>query len=114
MSSMVVGNYLIIKKVILGDHILVGGVSHVSPGTIMEKETVLGAFSTTIPSQVLERAWVYFGPQFARKLKPNKYAEQRRDVIIRKHVDDEVKHEVKLEVNIDEDKKKFLNYNSED
>lgn len=114
MSSMIVGNYLIIKKIILGDHILVGGVSHVSPGTIMEKESVLGAFSTTIPSQILERAWIYFGPQFARKLKPNKYAEQRRDVIIRKHVDEELKYEVKQEVNIDEDKKKFLNSNSED
>ena len=114
MSSMVVGNYLIIKKVILGDHILVGGVSHVSPGTIMEKESVLGAFSTIIPSQILERAWVYIGPQFARKLKPNKYAEQRRDLIYRKHVDEEVKYEVKQEVNIDEDKKRFLHINSED
>ncbi len=114
MSSMVVGNYLIIKKVILGDHILVGGVSHVSPGTIMEKESVLGAFSTIIPSQILERAWIYIGPQFARKLKPNKYAEQRRDLIYRKHVDEEIKYEVKQEVNIDEDKKKFLHINSED
>ncbi len=114
MSSMIVGKYLIIKKVILGDHILAGGVSHVSPGTIIGKESVLGAFSTTIPSQIIEQAWIYFGPQFARKLKPNKYAEQRRDFISRKHVDEEIKYDVKQEVNIDEDKKKFLNINSED
>ncbi len=114
MSSMVVGNYLIIKKIILGDHTLVGGVSHISPGTILGKESVIGAFTTTVPNQYIEPGWIYFGPQFARKLKPNKYAEQRRDVIIRKHVDEEVKYEVKQEVNIDEDKKKLLNNNSED
>ncbi len=114
MSSMVVGNYLIIKKIILGDHTLVGGVSHISPGTILGKESVIGAFTTTVPNQYIEPGWIYFGPQFARKLKPNKYAEQRRDVIIRKHVDEEVKYEVKQEVNIDEDKKNLLNNNSED
>lgn len=114
MSSMIIGKYLIIKKIVLGDHTLVGGVSHISPGTILGKESVIGAFTTTVPNQYIEPGWIYFGPQFARKLKPNKYAEQRRDVIIRKDVDEEVKYEVKQEVNIDEDKKKFLNINSED
>ena len=114
MSSMVVGNYLIIKKIILGDHTLVGGVSHISPGTILGKESVIGAFTTTVPNQYIEPGWIYFGPQFARKLKPNKYAEQRRDIIIRKHVDEEIKYEVKQEVNIDKDKKKRLNNNSKD
>ena len=113
MSSMVVGKYLIIKRIVLGDHTLVGGVSHISPGTILGKESVIGAFTTTVPNQYIEPGWIYFGPQFARKLKPNKYAEQRRDVIIRKHVDEEVKYEVKQKVNIDEDKKKLLNNNSE-
>ena len=114
MSSAVIGKYLIIKKIVLGDHIVVGGVSHISPGTKLGKESVIGAFSATILNQFIEPGWIYFGPQFARKLKPNKYAEQRRDVIIRKHVDEEVKYEVKQEVNIDEDKKKLLNNNSED
>lgn len=114
MSSSIVGNYLIIKKIILGDHIVVGGVSNVSPGTIMGKESILGAFSTTIPNQIIEQAWIYLGPQFSRKLKPNKYAEQRRDIIYRKHVDEEVKYEVKQEVNIDEEQKKILNNNMED
>ncbi|MFW9941727.1 MAG: hypothetical protein ACFFFT_11860 [Candidatus Thorarchaeota archaeon] len=114
MSSMIVGKYLIIKKVIFEDHTVVGGVSNISPGTIMGKESVLGAFSTTIPHQYIEPGWIYLGPLIAKKLKPNKYAEERRDVIYRKHVDEEIKYEVKQEVNIDEDKKKLLKNNIED
>ncbi len=114
MSSMVIGKYLIIKKIILGDHTVVGGLSHISPGTVLGKESVVGAFSATIPSQNIEPRWIYLGPQFARKLKPNKYAEQRRDIIYERHVDDEIKYQVEQEVNIDEDKKKLLNNNSED
>lgn len=114
MSSMVVGNYLIIKKIVLGDHIVVGGVSNVSPGTIMGNESVLGGFTTTIPNQNIEEGWIYLGQPVARKLKPNKYAEQRRDVILRRQVDEELKYEVKQEVNIDEDKKKLVNNSVED
>ncbi|MFX1280186.1 MAG: hypothetical protein ACFFA3_12275 [Promethearchaeota archaeon] len=111
MSSMIVGKYLIIKKVILGDYTVVGGVSNIAPGTKMGKESVLGAFSSTIPNQFIEPGWIYLGPLMARKLKPNKYAEQRRDLIYKKHVEEEIKYEVKQEVNIDEDKKKLLNNN---
>ncbi len=114
MSSMVVGKYLIIKKVILGDYTVVGGVSNISPGTIMGKESITGAFSATVPNQFLEQGWIYLGPHYARKFKPNKYAEQRRDIIYRKNVDEEIKYEVKQDVNIDEDKKKLLNNNLED
>jgi len=114
MSSQIVGKYLIIKKIFLGDHTVVGGLSLISPGTIMGKESVIGAFSATIPNQKIDPGWIYLGPQYARKLKPNKYAEQRRDVIYEVHVDDEIKYEVKQEVNIDEDKKKLLNNNIED
>jgi carbonic anhydrase/acetyltransferase-like protein (isoleucine patch superfamily) len=114
MSSMIVGKYLIIKKVTLGDYSVVGGLNLISPGTIMGKESVSGAFSATILNQTIEPGWIYLGPHFARKLKPNKYAEQRRDIIYEKHVDDEVKYEVQQEVNIDEDKKKLLNNNNED
>ena len=114
MSSQIVGKYLIIKKIFLGDHTVVGGLSLISPGTIMGKESVIGAFSATIPNQKIDPGWIYLGPHAARKLKPNKFAEQRRDLIYEKNVDDEVKFEVKQEVNIDEDKKKFLNNNRED
>ncbi|GAH09875.1 unnamed protein product [marine sediment metagenome] len=114
MSSMIVGKYLIIKKVIIGDHTVVGGVANIAPGTKIGKESVIGAFTTTILNQFIEPAWIYFGPQFARKLKPNKYAEQSRDVIYRKLVDEETKYEVQQEVNIDDDKKSLLNNHSEE
>jgi carbonic anhydrase/acetyltransferase-like protein (isoleucine patch superfamily) len=114
MSSMIVGKYLIIKKVILGDYTVVGGVSNIAPGTKMGKESVLGAFSSTIPNQFIEPGWIYLGPLMARKLKPNKYAEQRRDIIYKKYVEEEIKYEVKQEVNIEEDKKKLLNNNLEE
>ena len=114
MSSMIVGNYLIIKKVILGDYTVVGGVSNIAPGTKMGKESVLGAFSSTIPNQFIEPGWIYLGPLIARKLKQNKYAEQRRDIIYKKHVEEEIKYEVQQEVNIDEDKKELLNNNKEE
>ncbi|MFW9829544.1 MAG: hypothetical protein ACFFEY_18365 [Candidatus Thorarchaeota archaeon] len=114
MSSMVVGKYLIIKKVILGDYSVVGGLNLISPGTLVGRESVSGAFSATIPNQTIEPGWIYLGPHYARKLKPNKYAEQRRDIIYEKHVDDEIKFKVQQEVNIDEDKKKLVNNNIED
>jgi carbonic anhydrase/acetyltransferase-like protein (isoleucine patch superfamily) len=114
MSSMIIGKYLIIKKVILGDYAVVGGLDLISPGTVIGKESITGTFSATIPSQYIDPGWIYIGPHYARKLKPNKYAEQRRDLIYEKHVDDEIKYEVKQEVNIDEDKKNLINNNIED
>lgn len=114
MSSMVIGKYLIIKKVILGDYTVVGGVSNVSPGTIFGKESVIGAFTATVFNQFIEDGWIYLGPQYARKLKRNKYAEQRRDIIYQKHVEEETKYMVQQEVNIDEDKKDLLNNDKEE
>lgn len=108
MSSMVVGKYLIIKKVILDDFIVIGGVAHVSPGTIMGKDSVLGAYSSAFFNQNIEPGWIYLGIP-ARKLKKNKYAEQRRDVIKKVLVDDEVHYEVEQDVNIEEQKKELLN-----
>lgn len=113
MGSMVVGKYLIIKTVILGDHTVVGGVSNIAPGTKMGKESVIGTFSTSIPNQILEAGWIYLG-QYARKFKPNKYAEQTHEIIYQKNVDEEVKYQLKQEVNIDEDKKHLLNNNNKE
>ncbi|MHA1337727.1 MAG: hypothetical protein ACTSPW_18615 [Promethearchaeota archaeon] len=103
MSSMVVGKYLIIKRVVLDDYSIIGGQSTVAPGTYIGRETLLAACSTTTYNQVLEPGWVYFGIP-AIKLKENKYAEERRDIIIKKDVDEEMKMHVKHDVNIDEDK----------
>jgi acetyltransferase-like isoleucine patch superfamily enzyme len=107
MSSMVVGKYLIIKKVILDDHTVIGGESTIAPGTIVGKESVTGAVTCTLFNQMIEPRWVYAGIP-ARKLKPNEYAIERRDIISKKHVDRDKEKLVKHEVNIEEEKKEKL------
>ena len=113
MSSMVVGNYLIIKKIRFDDYSLIGGQSTIAPGTHFGEDTVLGAVSVTTLNQELEAGWIYTGIP-ARKLKPNKYAEMRRDVIHKVDVDEEEKVETEHDVNIDEDKKHLIKKKSED
>lgn len=113
MSSMVVGKYLIIKKSIFDDYTVIGGVSNIAPGTFVGKDTVIGAFSTTTYDQILDEGWIYFGIP-AIKLKPNKYAEERKDVILRRVVDEEKKYEEKHEIIIDEDKKDLVNNNKKE
>ncbi|MHA2288897.1 MAG: hypothetical protein ACXABG_08920 [Promethearchaeota archaeon] len=107
MSSMVVGDYLIIKKIRFDDYALVGGQSTIAPGTHFGEDTVLGAVSVTTLNQKLEDGWIYLGIP-GRKLKPNKYAEMRRDVIHKVDVDEEEKIEMEHEVNIDDDKKHLI------
>jgi len=104
MSSMVVGKYLLIKDVILDDYVVIGGQSTISPGTIVGKDSVVGAISSTTYNQILEPGWIYFGIPVI-KLKKNRYAEERRDIVMKKDVDEERKFEVEHEINIEEDKK---------
>ncbi len=107
MGSMIVGNYLIIKKIILDDFVVLGGGCTIAPGTIIGRDTVIAALSVTNYNQVFEEGWIYLGvpPQ---KIKENKYAESRRDIIKMRDVDNESYYEEKHEVNIDEDKKDLL------
>jgi len=107
MSSMVIGKYLIIKRVIFEDYVLVGGQTTIAPGTIIQHDSMIGAISTTTYNEVLEPNWIYFGIP-AIKLKKNKYAAIRRDVITKRNVDDETKIETIMNVNIDEDKKNLI------
>ncbi|MFW9941718.1 MAG: hypothetical protein ACFFFT_11815 [Candidatus Thorarchaeota archaeon] len=107
MSSMVVGKYLIIKKVIVDDYALIGGYTAIAPGTRVGKESIIGALSTTTYNQKIDPGWIYMGIP-ASKFKPNKYAESHREILVRKDVDGEEKFEVEYEVNVDEDKKKHL------
>ncbi|TXT65432.1 MAG: Bacterial transferase hexapeptide (Six repeats) [Promethearchaeota archaeon] len=107
MSSMVIGKYLIIKEVVLDDHTVVGGQSTVAPGTILGEESVVGAAGSTAFNQILEPGWIYAGIP-ARKLKTNEHAIKRRDIIVKKKIDEEEKEEIKQEVNIDEDKKDLV------
>ncbi|MHA1988227.1 MAG: hypothetical protein ACW98D_16450 [Promethearchaeota archaeon] len=107
MSSMVVGKYLIIKNVICGDYSLIGGHSTVAPGTIIGEDTFVSALSTSVFSQILEPGWIYIGIPCI-KLKPNKYAESQREILMKRDVDGEKKFEIEHEVNIDEDKKDLV------
>ncbi len=107
MSSMIVGKYLIIKKIIFDDYVVIGGQSNVAPGTFVGRDTVIGALSVTKYNQILEEGWLYMGVP-VRKFKPNKFAEERKNVISKRDVDDETVYEVKQEINIDEDKKDLI------
>ena len=107
MSSTVIGKYLIIKKVIFDDYVMVGAHTTIGPGTIIGKETIVGAISTTTFNQVLEPGWIYTGIPVT-KFKPNKYAASRREILVKKDVDEARKYEVTHEVNIDEDKKELI------
>ena len=110
MSSMIIGQYLIIKRIIIDDYAVIGGVSNISPGTIIKKDTVVGAFSSTNFNQILDEGWIYFGiPSI--KLKQNKYAEQRQETIMRRDVARNIKFEEFHEINIDPDKKHLINNN---
>lgn len=102
MSSMVVGKYLIIKKVIFSDYTVIGGMACVSPGTITGKDSLLGAISLTVLDQFLEPRWIYFGIPCI-KLKPNKLGGEK--LMTRRIVDDEQAITVEHEINIEEDKK---------
>jgi len=70
LSSNVIGDYMLLKKVIIGDHCIIGGYAVVSPGTVMEKGSVLGVWAMTNIGQRLEKDWTYIG-QPARKFKNN-------------------------------------------
>ena len=107
MSSMILGNYLIIKKIVIEDYAVIGGHSTISPGTVVGKDTVLGALGITSFNQILEKGWIYLGFP-AIKLKLNKYAEMDRTTLRKIDVDQSKKFKVKYEVNIDEDKKDLV------
>jgi acetyltransferase-like isoleucine patch superfamily enzyme len=68
MSSMILGNDLIVKKVILKNGCTIGAFSVVTPGTIVEEGAILGMGSYTNPNQVLEKNFIHLGRP-ARKWK---------------------------------------------
>ena len=66
-------DYLLIRKVIIGDHVVLGGNSIVSPGTIVGKGTTLGVWCVTHINQILDPDWIYIGNP-ARKYQPTQKA----------------------------------------
>lgn len=69
LSSTILGDYLLVKKVIIGDHVVIGGNALVAPGTIIGKNTTLGVWAKTHINQKLEPGWIYIGSP-ARRYKP--------------------------------------------
>jgi len=60
-SSMICGDYLIIKKVIVQDNVIVGPHSYISPGTRIEENAILNTLSMTQFNQILEKNSIYSG-----------------------------------------------------
>jgi carbonic anhydrase/acetyltransferase-like protein (isoleucine patch superfamily) len=73
LSSVILGDYLLVKKVVIGDHVVIGGNAIVAPGTIIGKNTTLGVWAKTHINQKLEKGWIYVGSP-ARKYKPSMVA----------------------------------------
>lgn len=61
MSSMVLGDLLLVKKVILQDGCTIGAFSVLAPGTIVEEGVVLGMGSYTQLNQRLKKNYIHFG-----------------------------------------------------
>ncbi|MFX1503541.1 MAG: hypothetical protein ACFFDH_21440 [Promethearchaeota archaeon] len=61
MSSMVLGDLLLVKKVILKDQTTIGAFSVIAPGTIVEERAILGMGSYTNINQRLEKDFIYLG-----------------------------------------------------
>ncbi|MFX1419926.1 MAG: acyltransferase [Promethearchaeota archaeon] len=80
-------DYLLIKKVIIGDHVVLGANSIVSPGTIIGKSSTLGVWTVTHINQILDPDWIYIGNP-ARKYQPAQSAiEESKKQAMRRLVD---------------------------
>jgi len=80
-------DYLLIKKVIIGDHVVLGANSIVSPGAIIGKGATLGVWTVTHINQILDPDWIYVGNP-ARKYQPTQKAiEESKKQAVRRIVD---------------------------
>ncbi|MFX1411408.1 MAG: acyltransferase [Promethearchaeota archaeon] len=80
-------DYLLIKKVIIGDHVVLGANCVVAPGTIIGKGSTLGVWTVTRINQILDKDWIYIGNP-ARKYQPaQKAIEDSKKQAIRRIVD---------------------------
>lgn len=68
MSRFILGDEIIVKKVVIGDHSIIGAYTVVAPGTVVGDSTVLGANSGTAIDQAVDGHHLYAGNP-ARKLK---------------------------------------------
>lgn len=85
-SSVVIGNLLIVKKVIIKDNVKIGAHSVVMPGTIIEENCILAAHSLTTVDQHLEKDWIYVGIP-CEKYKINGFNEDGLEELIDLNID---------------------------
>jgi acetyltransferase-like isoleucine patch superfamily enzyme len=74
MSSMIVGNLLIVKKTRIDDEVRIGSHAIIMPGTHIKKRSVLAANSVTVVDQTLDEGYIYVGVP-AKELKRNYFFE---------------------------------------
>ncbi len=74
-SSAIVGNLLIIKKIIIEDNVRIGTHCIVMPGTHFGKNSIIAANTVTKVNQEIEAGWIYSGLP-AKKLKKNYFFEE--------------------------------------
>ncbi len=74
MSSMIIGNLLIIKKTVIEDDVRIGSHAIIMPGTHIKKRSVLASNSVTTVNQILDEGYIYVGAP-AKILKRNYFFE---------------------------------------
>ena len=91
LSSMIIRidneDYLLIKKVVIGDHVVLGGNCIVAPGTIIGKGTTLGVWTVTHINQVLEPDWIYLGRPARKYIPAKKMIEDSKKQALRRIAD---------------------------
>jgi len=111
-SSVIIGNFLIIKKTIIEENVRIGAHVIIMPGTHIRKNCILNTWSSTMVGQELEEGWVYNGGP-AKKFKKNRFFEDipiekltktvgDLDGLLKKYDDQYVKRRVKKKVPLKE------------
>ncbi|MFX1501745.1 MAG: acyltransferase, partial [Promethearchaeota archaeon] len=79
-------DYLLIKKVIIGDHVVLGANSIVSPGSIIGKGATLGVWTVTHINQILDPYWIYIGNPARKYESTQKAIEESKKIPMRRIV----------------------------
>jgi carbonic anhydrase/acetyltransferase-like protein (isoleucine patch superfamily) len=73
-STVIIGDFLIIKKIKIGNNVKLGAHALVMPGTEIGDNCILAASSVSTVGQKLEEGWIYIGVP-ANKYKKNRFDE---------------------------------------
>jgi len=74
-STLIIGDFLIIKKIKIGNNVKIGAHTVVMPGTQINDNCILAASSVSTVGQQLEEGWIYIGVP-AHKYKKNRFDEE--------------------------------------